>query len=108
MRTRTAWLAISVAIAGILVGALQLFWGDDVGVADNGDGWRVTCPAGLRPEPQGVIARGVVFRYTAQSPEATHRCSPSAANPYSYRTSPRALPHLARLAHGGPPLPLRL
>jgi hypothetical protein len=98
---RLFWVAIGVAVAAVGIGAAQLFAGPDLGVADNGDGWRVMCQSGLRPDPDRVLYRGVRFGYAAQPETETAKCRPSAENPYSYRTSQTVLVGLARTVSGG-------
>lgn len=103
------WIAVAVAVAAIAVGATQLFLGPNVGVADNGDGWRVMCQSGLRPYPHRVLITGVVFSYVEQPAADTARCRPSAHNPYSYRSSQTVLVRLAKIIDGsGPAFDLRV
>jgi hypothetical protein len=99
-RARVIGLALATALAAVTLASVQLFYGPDVGAADNGDGWRVMCQEGRRPYPRPVLYTGVVFTYVTQPKAATERCSPSAGNPYSYRTSQTFLVRVARAVSG--------
>jgi hypothetical protein len=47
-------LATGIAVLGALAALLQLFWGQDIGLADNGDGFRLMCHFDLvRPKSAG-------------------------------------------------------
>jgi len=57
------WLtATVVAVAVTSAALLQLFLGPDLGLADNGDGRRVLCGAGLQPPSTATAFTDVIFR----------------------------------------------
>ncbi|MDP8954707.1 MAG: hypothetical protein M3N37_07320, partial [Actinomycetota bacterium] len=56
-----AVVATGLGVLFALAAGLQLFWGQDVGLADNGDGFRLMCHFGLL-KTVDVIANPLVLQ----------------------------------------------
>ena len=70
-----SWVAAVAAVATLVavqLGAFQLFGGDDVGLADNGDGQRLTCEVGLGLPSEAARTRGIDFEI--DRPARGERC----------------------------------
>ncbi len=55
-------MAAGLALLGTLAGLLQLFWGQDIGLADNGDGFRLMCQFNL-VKGVDVLGSPLILRY---------------------------------------------
>ncbi len=55
-------VAAGLGLTGVLAALLQLFWGQDIGLADNGDGFRLMCHLQLSKSVD-VIASPLVLHY---------------------------------------------
>ncbi|HEV2809791.1 MAG TPA: hypothetical protein VGV93_05255, partial [Acidimicrobiales bacterium] len=67
-------MAVSLGLLGVLAALLQLFWGQDIGLADNGDGFRLMCHFGLE-KAADVLADPLVLHYAS----VPGRCLPELA-----------------------------
>jgi uncharacterized membrane protein len=67
-------IAAGLGVLGALAALLQLFWGQDIGLADNGDGFRLMCHFDL-VRREDVLAERVVFHYAP----VTYGCEPNLA-----------------------------
>ena len=84
-------MAAGLGVVGAVAALLQLFWGQDIGLADNGDGFRLMCHFGLL-KPVDVIASPLVLHYDVA---ASYRCLPE----LSYLSSQEWLVQLALWAY---------
>ncbi|MBW3574867.1 MAG: hypothetical protein KY450_08380 [Actinobacteria bacterium] len=69
-----AVVATGLGVLFALAAGLQLFWGQDVGLADNGDGFRLMCHFGLL-KTVDVIANPLVLQYAP----VPYGCAPELA-----------------------------
>ncbi len=67
-------MAAFLGLLGVLAALLQLFWGQDIGLADNGDGFRLMCHFGLE-KAADVLADPLVLHYAS----VPGRCLPGLA-----------------------------
>ncbi len=67
-------LAAGLGVLATVAALLQLFWGQDIGLADNGDGFRLMCHFGLTKRID-VIADPLVLHYAP----VTYGCEPELA-----------------------------
>jgi hypothetical protein len=88
-------VAAGLGLAGTVAALLQLFWGQDVGLADNGDGFRLMCHLRLA-KTIDVIASPLVLHYDA----TPYGCLPALAYLSSQEWLVRPALWIYRLRYG--------
>ena len=103
------WLVAAVVTVAVTSAALlQLFLGPDLGLADNGDGRRVLCGAGLQPPSTATAFTDVIFRVGPLTDPVAGFCD---RGELRYSTSQIVLVEIAEHLQGlvsGPGLDLRV